>query len=88
VVKEVVLAIDIPPRERKRMVTSIRSFFAEEMEEQIGDLRAGLLLDFCLEEICPTVYNRAMADAQAWLLGRVEDLDGSLFEPEFGYWRR
>ena len=27
-------------------------------------------------------------DAQAWMLGRVEDLEGSLYEAEFDYWKR
>ena len=26
--------------------------------------------------------------AQAWMLGRVEDLEGSLYEPEFDHWQR
>ncbi len=82
------MAIEIPREIRQRMVASIRQYFERELDEEIGDLKAGLLLDFCLEEICPTVYNRAIADAQAWLMGRLEDLEGSLYEPEFGYWER
>jgi hypothetical protein len=27
------------------------------------------------------------ADAQAWMQGKVADLDGSRFEPEHVYWR-
>ncbi len=70
------------------MVASIRRYYEQELDEEIGDLQAGFLLDFCLREICPTVYNQAIADAQAWFLGRVEDLEGSLYEPEFDYWKR
>ena len=73
---------------RKRMVASIRRYYEQEMEEEIGDLQAGFLLDYFLKEIGPTVYNQAIADAQAWMLGRVEDLEGSLYEPEFGFWQR
>ena len=65
-----------------------RRYFDQELGEEIGDLKAGFLLDFCLQEICPTIYNRAIADAQAWMLSRVEDLEGSLYEPEFDYWKR
>lgn len=82
------MAIEIPRETRQRMVASIRQYFERQLDEEIGDLKAGLLLDFCLEEICPTVYNRAIADAQAWMLGRVEDLESSLYEPEFDFWRR
>ena len=73
---------------RKRMVASIRRYYEQEMEEEIGDLQAGFLLDYLLKEIAPTVYNQAIADAQAWMLARVEDLEGSLYEPEFDFWKR
>ena len=80
------MAIEIPDEARRQMIESIRKYFAEAMDEEIGDLKAGLLLDFVLAEICPTVYNRAIGDAQAWLMGRLEDLEPSLYEPEFAYW--
>ncbi len=82
------MAIEIKADTRKRMVTSIRRYFEQELDEEIGNLQAGFLLDYCLKEICPTVYNRAIADAQGWMLGRVEDLEASLFEPEFDFWQR
>ena len=82
------MTIRIEPETRKRMVASIRRYFEQELEEEIGDLQAGFLLDYVLKELAPTVYNRAIADAQAWMLGRVEDLEGSLYEPEFDFWER
>ena len=82
------MAIKLERETRERMVESIRRYFEQELDEEIGDLKAGFLLDFCLKEICPTVYNQAIADAQAWMLGQVDDLEGSLFEPELGYWKR
>ena len=54
------------------------------MPEPIGELPAGLLLNFFVEEI----YNRAIADAQARLAVRVADLSGELYEDEFQYWPR
>lgn len=82
------MAIEIPDETRRQMVASIRRYFERELDEEIGDLKAGLLLDYVLVEICPTVYNRAIADAQAWLMGRLEDLEPTLYEPELGYWPR
>lgn len=71
---------------RKRSIASIRRYFAENMEEEVGDLKAALLLDFFLKEIGPTVYNHAVADAQAYFQEKTGDLDGTCHEPEFGYW--
>ena len=80
------MAIELPKEVRDRMVASVKRYFEERLEEEIGDLKASLLLDFILEEIGPTLYNRAVADAQAYMVDRVADLEGSCFEPEFTYW--
>ncbi len=70
------------------LLGSIKRFFAEEMEEDIGDLRAGLVLDFCIREVCPSVYNQAIADAQAYFQEKTDDLGGVKFEPEFDFWKK
>ncbi len=71
----------------KRLVASIKRYFAENTEDEIGDLKVGLLLDYCLREIGPSIYNQAIADAQAHLQERVSELDSSCYRPEFGYWK-
>jgi len=58
------------------------------MDEVIGELKASLLLDFCLKEIGPCIYNQTIADAQAIMLDKVGDLDGTCHMPEFEYWKR
>jgi uncharacterized protein (DUF2164 family) len=82
------MAIKIPEETRRTLIASIRRYFAEEMDEEIGDLKASLLLDFVLREVGPTVYNRAIADAQARMQERVVDLDGICYEPELTYWKK
>jgi uncharacterized protein (DUF2164 family) len=78
--------IEISPEARKDAITSIKRYFEENMPEPIGDLPAGLLLTFFVEEVGPIIYNRAVADVQARLVQRVEDLESELFVPEFQYW--
>ena len=70
----------------KRLQASIKKFLSEQLDEDAGDLKATLFLDFCLQEIAPSVYNRAITDAQAYFTGRVQDLEGVCYEAEFGYW--
>jgi len=79
--------IELEKREREQALASIKRYFEEELEP-IGDLPAGLLLNFVLEEIGPVIYNRAVADAQARMASRVSDLNGELFSDEFQYWTR
>lgn len=82
------MAIKIPKETEKRLVESIKRYFVEEMDEEIGELKASLLLNFCLKEIGPTIYNTAISDAQKYVQDRVADLDSSCYEQEFGYWKK
>ena len=80
--------IEISKQARADAIASIQRYFEENMPEGIGDLAAGLLLNFVLEEIGPAIYNRAIADAQGRLQQRVADLNGELFADEFQYWKK
>jgi uncharacterized protein (DUF2164 family) len=82
------ITIELSNESRADAIASIQKYFEEEAREPIGELRAGLLLDFFVEEIGPAIYNRAIAQAQARLQQRVADLDGELFADEFQYWPR
>jgi uncharacterized protein (DUF2164 family) len=68
-------------------LASIKRYFTENMEEEIGDLRAMLLLEFFVSEIGPSIYNQAIADAQVFLQEKIADLEGSCYEPEFSFWQ-
>ena len=78
--------VTMPDEARKQAVASIKRYFEEEMEQEIGDLKAGLLLDYFLKEFGPTVYNRAIADARAFFEEKAADLDGVCYRAEFPYW--
>ena len=80
--------IELSRQARSEAIASIQRYFVENLPEPIGDLPAGLLLNFILEEIGPAIYNKAIADAQARLLSRVSDLNGELYADEFQYWPR
>ncbi len=80
--------IEISKEARTSAIASLRRYFEENMSEPIGELPAGLLLNFFIEEIGPVIYNGAIADAQARLQQRVADLNGELYADEFQYWIR
>ena len=81
------MQIELPASTRADAIASIKQYFAENLDP-IGDLPAGLLLNYILEELGPAIYNRAIHDAQARLTQRVADLEGELFVDEFQYWPR
>ena len=72
----------------KQAVASIERYFRENMEERIGNIAAGGLLGFFLEEVGPCIYNKAIADVQERLQARIADLDIEIHEEEFDYWRK
>jgi len=82
------MAIEFPKETRHRLLASIQRYVEETFEQPIGDLKAGLLLDFILAEIGPAIYNQAVSDAQARVMEMVDELDGTCYEPETGYWDR
>jgi uncharacterized protein (DUF2164 family) len=73
---------------QKDAVASIQKYFEVNMPEMIGELPARLLLNFFVEEVGPAIYNKAVQDAQARMLRRVDDLSGELYVDEFQYWPR
>ena len=81
------MAIKLERDAEQRALASIKRYFTENMDEEVGDLKAKLLLDFFLGEIGPIVYNSAIVDAQAYFQDKVADLEGSCYEAEFSYWR-
>ena len=82
------MTLKLADETEKRLVESIKRFFDEEMDEPVGDLKALRVLDFFVREMAPSVYNQAVADAQAYFADRVADLSGSTYEAEFDYWSK
>ena len=82
------MAIAISKDVEQRAIASIRRYFTERLEQDVGELQARLLLEFVLKEIGPSVYNQGVADAQVFMRDRVADLEGACYEAEFGYWPR
>ena len=76
-------AINISDAARQQAVAALQQYFADSMDEPIGDLKAGLLLDFVLAELGPSVYNQAIADAGAFFEERTSDLAAICYHDEF-----
>jgi uncharacterized protein (DUF2164 family) len=82
------MTIEISKEARKEAITSIERYFQENMDERIGNIAAGALLGFILEEIGPLVYNQAVAEVQERLQSRISEIDIEVHEDEFQYWRK
>ena len=61
---------------RAEMIESIKNYFDNEREEELGDLASGLILDFFMEELADEFYNQGVWDSHVYMNDRVEDLLG------------
>lgn len=82
------MSIELTSEARKEAIASIERYFRENMEEPIGNIAAGALLGYFLEELGPIVYNQAVADVQERLQARIMEVDIEIHEDEFQYWRK
>lgn len=80
------MTIEISKDTRKKAVASLQRYFDENMEQKIGNITAGALLNYFLEEIAPVVYNAAVKDVQEHLERRVLEVDLEIHVDEFRYW--
>ncbi len=82
------MTIEISKEQRAQAIASIERYFREHMEEKIGNIAAGALLGFFIEEVGPLIYNKAVIEVQERLQTRVMEIDLEVHEDPFLYWRK
>ena len=82
------MPIELPKEARALAIVSIERWFQTERDERVGNITAGALLGFFLQEVGPSIYNQAVADVQERMQARVSELDIEVHEDEFTYWRQ
>lgn len=80
------MSIELPKEARAQAIASIERYFSEQMDQRIGNIAAGALLGFFLDEVGPSIYNQAVAEVQDRMQARVLELDIEVHEDEFSYW--
>lgn len=80
------MPLTLTPEAQQQAIASIERYFREHMDEPIGNVAAGGLLKFLVEEIGPVFYNQGVADAQESLQARVAELDVEVYHEAFSYW--
>jgi uncharacterized protein (DUF2164 family) len=66
--------LKVTKERRDEMVSQIKNYFLKERDEEIGDLAAGLILDFILEKLAPEFYNQGVYDSHQYIKDAAEDL--------------
>lgn len=59
---------------KEKMIKSIKTYFLNERDEDLGDLAAELILDFITKELAPEFYNQGIQDAYCYVKDKAEDM--------------
>jgi uncharacterized protein (DUF2164 family) len=74
--------IKLSDERRAIMVAAIQTYFHDELDDEIGELKAALVLDFFVKNLGPPLYNQAIRDAHGFIQAKLVDLEGDFYEPE------
>jgi uncharacterized protein (DUF2164 family) len=56
------------------MLAAIKGYFSKEQGEEIGDLKAKLILDFVIEQLAPVFYNQGVSDSCQYMRDMIDDV--------------
>ncbi len=73
-------SFQFPDEVKAAILTRLQSYMLDEFDQDIGDLRALKVFEFMVGLIGASAYNQGVADAQAWLAQRLDDMSGNLYE--------
>ncbi|NNL66083.1 MAG: DUF2164 domain-containing protein [Myxococcales bacterium] len=76
------MRIRLSDERRADLIPRIQAHCREHFDDDVGALKAELLLDFFVKELGPAVYNQAIKDAHDYLAEKLVDLEGEFYEPE------
>jgi uncharacterized protein (DUF2164 family) len=80
--------MELRPQETEEIIHSLKRYFSSELDQEIGDLKAKLLLDYIMKEIAPFAYNQGVKHAEEYFRNKLEDLPATCFEPGLTYWQK
>ena len=67
---------------REILINALQQLFLEEFERDLSEFQAQRLIDFFMSQLGPPVYNQAIQDARAFVMAKLDDLEGEVYEPE------
>ena len=66
--------IKVNKETREDMIDSIKTYFLDEKDEDLGDLASALILDFIIVELAPEFYNQGVQDSYKYMGDKIEDI--------------
>lgn len=70
---------ELSQEEKKKLQEEIIYFFQEERDEKLGVIGSETILDFFLDVLGETIYNKALDDVKLWLTKNVENMESDYY---------
>ncbi|MFT6422973.1 MAG: hypothetical protein ACJA2K_001710 [Thalassolituus sp.] len=74
--------ISLSREDTDRLVAKIKTYFNNELDQEIGGFEAEFLIEFFAKEIGPSFYNQGLSDAQTIFSEKTDEVYYSLQELE------
>ncbi len=71
--------IQLAREERSFIVKKIQDYFRSELDQDMGNMEAELLLDFFANELGGLYYNCGLRDAETVFQSKVDDISDTLY---------
>ena len=65
--------ITLTKQQTDQIVSKVKAYFTEELNQEIGGFEAEFLIDFFAKEIGPHFYNNGLSDAQKLFTQQLEE---------------
>ncbi|PLC49803.1 hypothetical protein CR159_10945 [Pollutimonas subterranea] len=80
------MSIKLKTETEDQLADSLRRYWKQEENEDLGELRARMFVKFLVQEFGPSIYNQAVQDAQEYMQEKAAEMEISCYAPEFTYW--
>jgi len=74
--------IELAKENKEEIVSKIKTYFLDELNQEIGQFDAEFLLDFFAKEIGCYFYNQALTDVHALLETQMESMADTIYDLE------
>lgn len=74
------MSVEYEKDERQKLLDAIIAYWHDEFDEDIGVIRSEAIFEFFNGLVGAAAYNNGVLDAQAYIQGRLLDMDADLYE--------
>lgn len=71
--------IQLSDKQKKLLISEIKSFYLDVRGEEIGMIEEHQILELFCEHLAPIIYNKALDDTMRWLKERAENLESDYY---------